>query len=322
MEENIEDVKRRRHLTRTEGESHPNAAPPTQKPIMSVRPKNPLNYPDPTFYKQTTKPKKEDLYTGMFDIPKYSTAPAKQMEEKKKITPSLPVYGYVAKQAERGGRHQTSQTRKPIKTYQAEVRKPVYESDVPRDWTNLKLSASEYVQNNFPMVESDDPKVVHHPLYRKFNSDGLNDYCQIVLETNYDRTQEVLVIKELLGHATGWDTEITPIYVPMTLAHEFIERIRKASETRLDTFASDEKLNRCLIFHTTLEKPQAKFTFAIQSEIGPQGRERLITIQREYNNPQWNQSIKIPWLQLPRLLTQLKLFMEEYEFTPANLKTS
>ena len=118
------------------------------------------------------------------------------------------------------------------------------------------------------MVESDDPKVIHHPLYRKFNSDGLNDYCQIILETNYDRNQ-VLVIKELLGHIMGWDTEITPIYVPMSLAHKFINRIKKA---RLDTFVSDAKMNRCLLFHITLEKHQAKFTFAIQSEIGPQGK--------------------------------------------------
>ena len=172
------------------------------------------------------------------------------------------------------------------------------------------------------MVESDDPNVIHHPLYRKFNSDRLNDYCQIILETNYDRNHEVLVIKELLGHVTGWDTEITPIYVPMILAHDFIDKIRKASETRLDTFGSDAKLNRCLLFHTTLEKHQAKFTFAIQSEIGPQGRERLITIQREYSDQRLNQSIKIPWLQLPRLLVQLKLFMEEYEFTPVNLMDS
>jgi hypothetical protein len=232
------------------------------------------------------------------------------------------VYGYVAKQAERGGRTQTNPSKRTIKTYQAETRKPLTEMDTPRDWTNLKLSASEYVQHGHPMVESDDPNVIHHPLYRKFNADGLNDYYQIILETNYDRNQEVLVIKELLGHITGWDTEITPIYVPMTMAHEFIERIKKASETRLDTFAADAKMNKCLLFHTTLEKQQTKFIFMIQSEIGPQGRERLITIQREFSNPQWGQSIKIPWLQLPRLLTQLKLFMEEYEFTPTDLKTS
>ena len=53
--------------------------------------KNPINYPDPTFYKQIAKNKKEDTYTGMFDIPKYSTAPAKQINEQKKITPSLLV---------------------------------------------------------------------------------------------------------------------------------------------------------------------------------------------------------------------------------------
>ena len=143
--------------------------------------------------------------------------------------------------------------------------------------------------------------MTHHLLYQKFNTDELNYYCQIILETNYDRNQEVLVIKELLGHITGWDTEIIPVYVPMNLAHQFIAKIRKASEKRLDMFSSDMKANRCLLFHTKLEKHQAKFTFAIQSEIGPQGREQLITIQCEYSDPQWNQSIKIPWIQLPRL---------------------
>ena len=109
----------------------------------------------------------------------------------------------MAKQAEKGSRTQTNPARKTVKMYQAEVKKPTYDNESPRDWTNLKLSASKYVQHNYPMVESDDPKVVHHPLYQKFNSDGLNDYCQIILETNYNQNQEVLVIKELLGHITG-----------------------------------------------------------------------------------------------------------------------
>ena len=69
----------------------------------------------------------------MFDVPKYSTAPVKQPEEKKKIVPSLPVYGYVAKQAERGGRTQPTPARKPIKTYQAEARKSTFENEAPRD---------------------------------------------------------------------------------------------------------------------------------------------------------------------------------------------
>ena len=80
LEDTIEDTKRQGHIKRMEGENHPNAAPLSQKSILSVRPKNPLNYPDPTFYKQTTKNKKEDPYTGLFDIPKYSTAPAKQLD--------------------------------------------------------------------------------------------------------------------------------------------------------------------------------------------------------------------------------------------------
>ena len=133
LEDKIEDTKRQRHVKRTEGESHPNAAPSSQKSMMSVRPKNPLNYPDPTFYKQIAKNKKEDTYTGMFDIQKYSTAPAKQPEEKKKIIPSLPVYGYVAKQAEKGSRTQPNSTRKTVKMYQAEVRKPTYDNESLRD---------------------------------------------------------------------------------------------------------------------------------------------------------------------------------------------
>ena len=68
LEEKIDNTKHQRHIKQMEGESHP----PSQKSILSVRPKNLSNYPDPTFYKQTTKTKKEDPYTGMFDIPKYS----------------------------------------------------------------------------------------------------------------------------------------------------------------------------------------------------------------------------------------------------------
>ena len=70
---------------------------------------------------------------------------------------------------------QPNPTRKAINTYQAEMRKPTYKTDSPLDWTNLKISASEYVQYNYPRVESDDPKVTHHSLYHKFNTNGLND---------------------------------------------------------------------------------------------------------------------------------------------------
>ena len=44
-------------------------------------------------------------------------------------------------------------TRKAIKTYQAEIRKPTYETESTRDWTSLKLSASEYVYHKHPMID-------------------------------------------------------------------------------------------------------------------------------------------------------------------------
>ncbi len=66
------------------------------------------------------------------------------------------------------------------------------------------------------MVESDDPTIIHHPLYRKFNADGLNDYCQISIETDFDKNQEVILIKEMIGHITGWEQSVTPLTIPVT----------------------------------------------------------------------------------------------------------
>ena len=71
-----------------------------------------------------------------------------------------------------------------------------------------------------------------------------------------------------------------------------------------------------------LERHQIKYQFTIKSEVGPQGRERLITLQQDFKDPKKNQSIKLPWIQLPRLIYQLQLFIEEYEFTPVDLKNS
>ena len=249
----------------------------------------------------------------------------KPTEERKKVTPSIPTFGYVAKQGEKFGKPTQFNIKKMVRTYQAETikPKPIPEKEyIAPEWTNLKLSATEYVQAKYPMVESDDPTVTHHPLYRKFNADGLNDYCQISIEIDFDKNQEVIIIKEMIGHVTGWEQTITPLSVPISLAHEYIERLKKASETRLDSFTSDLQLNKCLLYHNTLDRYQIKYEFTIKSEVGPQGRERLITLDRDYRDPRKSQSIKLPWIQLPRLIYQLQLFMEEYEFTPIDLKNS
>ena len=325
MIDQIEDAQRTRHLRRMEKEQHPNANPATSQKDLSVRPKDNINYPDSTFYKNLYKNKKRDSYSGLFDIPKYSTVPIKPVEEKKKITPSLPTFGYVAKQGEKFGKIPQAPIKKMIRTYQAETikSKPIPESEyIAPEWTNLKLSATEYVQAKYPMVESDDPTITHHPIYRKFNADGLNDYCQISIEIDFDKNQEVIIIKEMIGHITGWEQTITPLCVPINLAHEYIGRLKRASETRLDSFVSDLKFNKCLLYHNQLERHQIRFEFTIKSEVGPQGRERLITLQRDHKDPRRAQSIKIPWIQLPRFIYQLQLFMEEYEFTPVDLKNS
>ena len=247
------------------------------------------------------------------------------MDERKKITPSIPTFGYVAKQSEKFGKPVQSNIKKMVRAYQAEAikPKPISEKEyVAPEWTNLKLSATEYVQAKYPMVESDDPTVTHYPLYRKFNADGLNDYCQISIETDFNKNQEVIVIKEMIGHVTGWEQTVTPLCVPINLAHDYIEKLKKASETRLDSFTSDLQANKCLLYHNSMEKHQIKYEFTIKSEVGPHGRERLITLDRDYRDPRKSQSIKLPWIQLPRLIYQLQLFMEEYEFTPVDLKNS
>ena len=200
--------------------------------------------------------KKQDPYSGMFEVPKYSTIP---MKERKKIIPSLPTYRYVAKHGEKIGKIVQNPMKKMVRTCQSDFSKTKVIPEikyVAPEWTNLKLSATEYVQAKYPMVESDDATVIHHPLYRKFNVDGLNDYCQIILETDFDKHQEILVIKEMIGHITGCDNTITPLCVPIGIAHEYIDRLRKASETRLDSFVSNLKHNKCLLYHNTLDKQQ------------------------------------------------------------------
>ena len=81
------------------------------------------------------------------------------------------------------------------------------------------------------MVESDDPPVTHHPLYRKLNADGLNDYCQMSIETDFDKHQEVIIFKEMIGHVTRWEQTVTPLCVPISLTHKYIEAKKGQRDT-------------------------------------------------------------------------------------------
>ena len=187
MSDQIEEAQQTRHNRRLENEQHPIGGPPTTKMIMSVQPKDNVNYQESTFYKNLNKNKKTDPYSGLFDIPKYSPVPIKPVEDKKKIIPVIPTYGYVAKQGEKFRKGTQKPIKKMVRTAEMTKSKPIPENEyIAPEWTNLKLSSTEYVQAKYPMVKSDDPTVTHYPLYRKFNADGLNDYCQISIETDFD----------------------------------------------------------------------------------------------------------------------------------------
>ena len=73
--------KKTRHMKRLEGENHPNIAPTSQKLIMSVRPKNQINYPDPTFYKQSAKTKE---WTHILDFSTCQNTPQHHQDKWKK----------------------------------------------------------------------------------------------------------------------------------------------------------------------------------------------------------------------------------------------
>ena len=102
MSDQMNEAQRTRHNRRMKKEQHPTGGPPTTKSILSVQPKDNVNYPDSMFYKNMYKNKKTDLYSGLFDIPKYSTAPVKPVEERKKITPSLPTCCQTKRKIQKG----------------------------------------------------------------------------------------------------------------------------------------------------------------------------------------------------------------------------
>ena len=75
ISDQIDEAQQTRHNRRLETEQHPIGGPPATNSILSVQPKDNVNYPYSTFYKHMYKNKKTDSYSGLFDIPKYLTAP-------------------------------------------------------------------------------------------------------------------------------------------------------------------------------------------------------------------------------------------------------
>ncbi len=54
-------------------------------------------------------------------------------------------------------------------------------------------------------MEGDKPELLTQPLFRKFNADGVNDYRQIMIDTDFVRQQEVVQVTVTIGHPEGWD---------------------------------------------------------------------------------------------------------------------
>ena len=252
MADHIENVKARKDFIRMELDSHKNCSRPHSRESSK--------HPDTAYYLQTIK-------DTTLDRDKYSIKPVKTIEEKTKIQPSLFTYGYVAKQQNRT----TGTIKKPTKIYAPDTKnKP--EVKAP-EWTSLPMSAADYARNQYPMTPSDDPTIISQPLYRKFNADGLNDYCQILMETGYDKQQEVIIITEMIGYVDGWDTCATPLHIPLGVIHDVLDKLQHANHTRLRAFNKDNLSSHTFLWQSIIETGRTAFEFSIAHKEGPQGKE-------------------------------------------------
>ncbi len=123
-----------------------------------------------------------------------------------------------------------------------------------------------------------------------------------------------------IGHPEGWDWEASPLSIPKNQVSEVLDKLGQANETKLDSLASDQRLNEGVLYHTMSDKYNAKLEIIIQSEVGPQGRERMVVVKRESHGQQ--QMVKVPWIQLPQLIENLTSLMDKYELTPLDVRHS
>jgi hypothetical protein len=268
------------------------------------------NYPSSVFHKEVPKKASGAPWDQIPTIPIYSTEPHEVEERRKKIQPSLPTYGYVSRQEKL---HRPT-ARKTYKTYQHE--------EMP-EWTNLPLSAMEYVNRKYPPPPSDDAKVEAQPLYRKFNMDGLNDYCQMVVKTGYQKQHEVLLIMSYLGKPDGWESIQNPMHILIKMAADFVEMLQAACNAKLSPACKDRVHPKTVLFHNSLEKGCTLINLTIRPERGPHGQERIVLIEKEHRfRPDHDATLKLPWIQLPKFLHMVSSVMSEYEFTPVDLQGS
>ncbi len=148
----------------------------------------------------------------------------------------------------------------------------------------------------------------------------VNDYRQIIIDTDFERQQEVVQITVTIGHPEGWDWEASPLTIPTNQVREVLDKLCQANETKLDSLAADQRLNKGILYHTMSDKYNAKLEIIIQPEVGPHGRERMVNIKRESHGQQ--QMVKVPWIQLPRFIEHLTSLMDEYELTPLDVRHS
>jgi hypothetical protein len=148
LQDRLEQAKYGRYLKQVEGENI--TTPPAQQ----------LPYPKftKTYYPDTVYKRNGDLVNSMH---KKNTEPKSQ--DKKKIIPTLPTYGYVAKQQQKNPKNVTTMTKSK-------------DTRMEPDHNTQKISSAEYVRRNYPRVESDIPQLLTQPLFRKFNANGVNDY--------------------------------------------------------------------------------------------------------------------------------------------------
>ena len=301
IDESIEEARRQKHCNQT-------MSPPQVK-----RPPRPQSesYPSSVFHKEVPRKPMGVPWDQAATIPIYSTEPIEVEDRRKKIHPSLPTYGYVSRQEKL---HKSVVTRKPQRVYQVE--------EAP-EWTNLPLSATEYVNRGYPQVPSNDAKITSEPLYRKFNMDGLNDYCQMVIKTSHHKQHEILLMMAYIGRPEGWETMSNPIHIPIALSADFIERIQLACNTKLPPACKDKVHPKACLFNTTLDKARLIIDISIRPEKGPHGEERIVTINKHQKHQQaLDHTIKVPWIQLPKMLQMLNSVMSEYEYTPVDLQSS
>jgi len=194
-------------------------------------------------------------------------------------------------------------------------------------WAKIAHSACslyDSLDQTAPVTEEHKPRYREMPHYRQIPADGLNFLHTVTIHLVTSNTEENIILSvEAKPYYMPSSTSTyvgknsnTQIRFPTYTMARFILAFFDIARTQLTPAMNDVQQEGHILLHKQIHMPKHTITFNIMVSEGPNGLERMVSIQLDdESRNKIPPPIRFPWIRMANILTALRRVHEDLQQT-------